>query len=184
MDLKEILAISGQPGLYKFVAQSTRGVIVESLTDARRMNVPSTARVSSMGEIAIFTETEDLPITKVFQEIFKYTGEKPAVSHKADQKELIAFFGKALPAFDRERVHVSDIKKVVQWYNLLLDKSMIDLKDPEEEAVAEATDAASAEHKAPARSKAEKKVADKPAKFQTPKSQGAKAAPRRIAPKV
>ncbi len=184
MDLKEILAISGQPGLHKFIAQSTRGVIVESLIDAKRMNVPPTARVSSMGEIAIFTETEDLSITKVFQEIFKYTGEKPAISHKADQKELIAFFEKALPAFDRERVHVSDIKKVVQWYNLLLDRGMIDLKDPEEETAAEANEEPAAEKKAAAKPKAEKKPAAKTAKPQAPKSQGAKAAPRRIAPKV
>lgn len=133
MNLKEILAISGQPGLYKFVAQSTRGIIVESLADGKRSNVPATARVSSMGEIAIFTESEDMPIEKVFQNIFRATEGKEAISHKASNDEVKAFFGKALPEYDRERVHVSDMKKVIAWYNILVGKNLIDLEEPAEE---------------------------------------------------
>ncbi len=146
MNLKEILAISGQPGLYKFVAQSTRGIIVESLADGKRSNVPPTARVSSMGEIAIFTDTEDMPIDQVYRNIYKMTEGKPAVSHKAAPEEIRKFFAQALPEYDRDRVHVSDMKKVVAWYNILLDKGMIDLEEPAEEtAEAEAPAAAEKE---------------------------------------
>ena len=91
MELKEILAISGQPGLYKYVAQSTRGVIVESLLDGRRMNAAANARVSALSEISMFTEGDDIPLAEV------------------------------LPEYDRDRVHVSDMKKCFAWFNILIE---------------------------------------------------------------
>ena len=124
MNLKEVLAISGQSGLFKFVAQSKNGVIVESLTDGKRSNASGSAKVSALGEIAIYTETDE--------NIYKHTAGKEAISPKASPEELKKFFAAVLPEYDRERVHVSDIKKVVAWYNLLIGIGMTDFKIEEE----------------------------------------------------
>jgi hypothetical protein len=169
MDLKDILAVSGQPGLHKFVAQSSRGVIVESLADGKRQNIPPTARVSSMGEIAIFTTGEDRPLEKILQEMFRALDGKEAVSHKAPTEEIVAFFTEMVPDHDRERVHASDMKKIVSWYNTLLAKGLIDLEEPKDEVAEEETGEAAAEKKA------EKKPAEKKA---------ATAAKPKSAPKV
>lgn len=136
MELKEILAISGQPGLYKYIASSTHGVIVESLLDSRRTNVPPTAKVSALSEIAMFTEGDDVPLSQVFTNIYGYTGGKQAISHKESPEKLKAEFAKALPEYDRDRVHVSDIKKVFSWYNILIAAGMTDFSEKEEEEAA------------------------------------------------
>ncbi len=171
MDLKDILAISGQPGLHKFVAQSSRGVIVESLADGKRQNIPPTARVSSMAEIAVFTSGEDKPLEKILQDMFREQDGKEAVSHKAPQEEIVAFFGKMVPDYDRERVHASDMKKIVSWYNTLLAKGLIDLEEPKsKEEVAEKE----VEVPADKEKKAEKKPAEKkPAAAAKPKAPSA-----------
>lgn len=137
MELKEILAISGQPGLFKYVARSSNGVIVESLLDGRRTNASATARVSSLTEIAIFTENEDMPLATVFEKIYAHTGGKEAISPKADAAQLKALFGEVLPEYDRDRVHVSDIKKVFAWYNLLVGAGMTEFKLPDSEEQSE-----------------------------------------------
>lgn len=128
MELKEILAISGQPGLYKFVAQSKSGIIVESLVDGKRSNATGSAQVSSLGEISIFCESEDMPLAKVLDKIQKHTGGKEAISPKSKPEELKAFLATVLPEYDRERVHVSDIKKMVSWYNTLIGAGMTEFK--------------------------------------------------------
>lgn len=135
MKLKEILAISGQPGLFKFVAQSTNGIIVESLTDGKRANVPSTAKVSALSEISMFTETEDVPLADVLTNLYKKSAGAEAISHKSSPDLLKALFAEVLPDYDRDRVHVSDMKKLVQWYNILVNAGMKDfsLEDPEAE---------------------------------------------------
>ena len=92
MELKEILAISGQPGLYKYVAQSTRGVIVESLLDGRRMNASSNARVSALSEISMFTEGDDIALADVFTRIYAHTGGQPAIDPKSSPEALKAAF--------------------------------------------------------------------------------------------
>ena len=92
MELKEILAISGQPGLYKYVAQSSRGVIVESLSDGKRMNAASNSKVSALTEISIFTEGEDIPLAEVFTKIYEHTQGQPAISHKEAPEKLKAYF--------------------------------------------------------------------------------------------
>ncbi|MDE5623673.1 MAG: DUF5606 domain-containing protein [Alistipes sp.] len=132
MELREILAISGQPGLYKYVAQSTRGVIVESLLDGRRFNAPASARVSALTEISIYTEGDDIPLAEVFTRMFAHTGGKPAVSPKETPEKLKAAFAEMLPEYDRERVHVSDIKKCVAWFNTLVAAGFTEFKLPEE----------------------------------------------------
>ncbi len=132
MELREILAISGQPGLYKYVAQSARGIIVESLADGRRFNAPASSRVSSLTEISVYTEGDDIPLAEVFTRIYAHTGGKQAVSPKETPEKLKAAFAEALPDYDRERVHVSDIKKCFAWYNTLVAAGFTEFKLPEE----------------------------------------------------
>mgnify|MGYP001149544620 FL=1 len=132
MELKEILAISGQPGLYKYVAQSTKGVIVESLLDGRRMNASASSKVSALTEISIFTEGDDLPLADLFTAIYDHTGGKEAISHKEAPEKLKAAFAEVLPEYDRERVHVSDIKKCFAWFNVLVGAGFTEFKLPEE----------------------------------------------------
>ncbi|MFI3330314.1 MAG: DUF5606 domain-containing protein [Rikenellaceae bacterium] len=139
MELRDILSIAGQPGLYKFVAQSNHGIIVESLAEGKRSNVSGSAKVSSMGEIAIFTEGEDIPLSQVFENIFTHTSGAEAISHKSTNDELKAFFAAVLPEYDKERVHVSDIKKVVQWYNILINNGFTEFKIEDTEAEQEQT---------------------------------------------
>lgn len=133
MELKDILAISGQPGLYKYVAQSSRGVIVESLTDGRRMNAAANAKVSSLTEISMFTEGEDIPLAEVFTKIYAHAAGKEAISPKETPAKLAAYFAEVLPEYDRERVHVSDIKKCFAWYNALVGAGFTEFKLPVEE---------------------------------------------------
>ena len=133
MELREILAISGQPGLYKYVAQSTRGVIVESLLDGRRMNASAQSRVSALSEISMFTEGDDIPLADVFTRIYEHTGGKEAISPKSSPEELKAAFAEVLPEYDRERVHLSDIKKCISWYNILVGAGFTEFKLPEQE---------------------------------------------------
>ena len=133
MELKDILAISGQPGLYKYVAQSTKGIIVESLVDGHRMNASATSRVSALSEISMFTEGEDIALAEVFTRMYAYTEGKEALSHKESADKLKAYFAEVLPEYDRERVHVSDIKKALSWFNILVAAGLTEFKLPEEE---------------------------------------------------
>ncbi len=124
MELREILAISGQAGLYKFVAQSQRGIIVESLLDGRRSNTPQTARVSALNEISIFTEGEDIPLGQLFTNMFEYYKGEQGVSHKDTDDRVKEAFAACLPEYDRERVRLSDMKKSFAWYNILVAAGM------------------------------------------------------------
>ena len=133
MELKDILAISGQPGLYKYVAQSTRGVIVASLLVGKRSHASATSRVSALTEISMCTVGDDIPLAEVFTRIYAHTGGKEAISHRESPEALKAFFAEVLPEYDRERVHVSDIKKCVSWYNILLGAGFTEFKLPEQE---------------------------------------------------
>jgi hypothetical protein len=132
MELSKILAITGRPGLYKMLAQTKNGLVVESLLDGKRLTAFSHERISSLEEISIFTTDEDLPLKDVLKKIFdKQNGEK-AISHKSDAKELKAFFKEAVPNYDEENVYVSDIKKVIQWYNLLQEHNLLEFDEEEE----------------------------------------------------
>ncbi len=137
MELRDILAISGQPGLFRYIAQSRNGVIVESLLDGKRSNTSASARVSALTEISMFTEGEDIPLAEVFTKMYAYTGGKAAISHKESNDRLKEFFGAVITDYDRERVHVSDIKKAVSWFNLLVEAGFTEFKLPEEDEVAE-----------------------------------------------
>jgi hypothetical protein len=137
MELKDILAISGQPGLFRYIAQSRNGVIVESLLDGKRSNASASARVSALTEISMFTEGEDIALAEVFTKMYAYTGGKAAISHKESNDRLKEFFGAVITDYDRERVHVSDIKKAISWFNLLVEAGFSEFKLPEEEGAEE-----------------------------------------------
>ena len=109
-----------------------RGVIVESLIDGKRMNAAATSRVSALTEISMFTEGEDIALADVFTNIWNYTGGKQAISHKESAAKIQEEFAKVLPEYDRERVHVSDMKKCFAWYNILVEAGFTEFKLPEE----------------------------------------------------
>ena len=132
--LNSILAISGKPGLFKMVSQGKNMIIVESLLDKRRMPAYGSERIISLGDIAMFTDEEDVPLRRVFKSIqTKENGAKIAIDlKKAGNDELRAYLQEVLPNFDRDRVHTSDIRKLIQWYNLLVDNSLTDFEEPVE----------------------------------------------------
>ncbi len=124
MEFKEIIAISGYPGLFKYVAQSKNGVIVESLTDGTRINATGNAKVSSLADIAIYTHKEEVPLADVYTAIFKKNSGKELVFDKNDTAALRSLLQEYLPEFDQERVYGSDIKKLFAWYNVLVGAGM------------------------------------------------------------
>ncbi len=145
MDLSKILSISGKPDLYKHIAQSKNGIIVESLNDGKRINAFSTMRISALQDIAIYTEGEDVPLATVYRTMFKQTEGKEAPSHKSDDKTVTDFFEKVLPEYDKERVYISDIKRALKWYNLLISHNLVDDIEPEVKADAPVDDSLKAE---------------------------------------
>ncbi len=141
MDLKEILSISGKPGLYKLVSQAKNGLIVESLIDGKRFPAFSHEQISSLEEISIFTEDEDIPLKEVFKSIAEKNDNGRVLEGKPSNNDLKAFFEGVLPDYDKDRVYVSHIKKVVGWYNLLQEKELLNFdEDQAEEAPTDETD--------------------------------------------
>ena len=132
--LKEILAISGKPGLYKLVSQAKNGIVVESLIDKKRMAASATSRISALEDIAIFTEDGDVHLSKVFKNIHEKEEGKNTISHKASNKEIKDLFDEILPEYDKDRVYVSDMKKVINWYNILNENNLLDFSKLEEES--------------------------------------------------
>ena len=131
-----ILSISGKPGLYKLVSRGKANLIVESIDQQhKRMPVFASDRVTSLGDIAIYTDSEDMPLMKVFANLLKVEEGKPASINykKCKSAELREYFATILPDYDRDRVHDSDIKKLLQWYNLLVNNGMTDFEEPEAE---------------------------------------------------
>ena len=133
IQLKDILAISGKGGLFKFIAQARNGIVVESLEDQKRHVAPATARVSSLEDIAIFTIDEEVPLADIFFMIHEKSEGKECLSHKAAVEELKSQFKELVPEYDEDRVYVSDIKKVFQWYNQLHVHELLEVIDKEEE---------------------------------------------------
>ena len=139
--LKTILSIAGKPGLYKLVSQGRNMLIVESLVDKKRTPAYGSEKIISLGDIAMYTDAEDVPLSQVLTAVKrKENGEVATIDlKKAAQDELKAYMAEVLPNFDRDRVHVSDIKKLISWYNLLIKSGMTDFEEqPEAEEAAEA----------------------------------------------
>ncbi|MBL4625249.1 MAG: DUF5606 domain-containing protein [Flavobacteriales bacterium] len=133
MDLENIISIAGYSGLHKVVGSTKNGIVVESLEDGKRMAAYATHKVSALDDISIFTETEDVPLKDVFQKIYDANNGKAGISHKSSADDLKAFFLKALSDYDQDRVYVSDIKKVVRWYNILTEADLLKPEAKEEE---------------------------------------------------
>ena len=134
MSLDKVLAISGKPGLYKLIAQTRGGFVAESLIDSKRISVSVQQNVSVLSEIAIYTLTEEVPLKQVFINIKeKEKGESTSVKPKDGKDKLEEYFFDVLPDYDEDRVYASDIKKVLQWYNLLHQHNMLDVLDEENE---------------------------------------------------
>lgn len=131
--LKDILSISGYGGLFKFISQGRTGIIVEALEDKKRMNASATAKISALEDIAIFTDTEDMPLKDVFKAIYEKENGGESINHKSSADELKNYFAEILPDYDRDRVYVSDIKKVINWYNTLHKFEMLNFEEEEEE---------------------------------------------------
>lgn len=139
--LRTILAISGKPGLYRLVSRGKMNLIVESL-DASKRRMPAFAadRITSLGDIAMYTDAEDIPLGDVLESLKNKEGGKPSSLDikKASSKELRDYFADVLPSFDRDRVHDSDIKKLITWYNILIQNDITEFKEPEEDTAEEA----------------------------------------------
>lgn len=136
MTLDQILSISGKPGLYKIVTQTRTGAVVESLIDKKRITVGAHSNISILSEIAIYTLTEEVPLRDVLNTIKeKHNGSQTEISHKASKIELEEFFFGILPEYDEDRVYTSDIKKVVQWYNLLQKNDFLSALEEADETV-------------------------------------------------
>ncbi|MCP4550601.1 MAG: hypothetical protein GY834_00855 [Bacteroidetes bacterium] len=133
MDFSKILSISGKPGLYKLVTQAKAGIIVESLIDGKRFTAFSSERISSLEENSIFFKNEDIPLKNVLKTLFEKCEGKSTISHKSDAKLIKSTFEEMVPDYDQDRVYVSDIRKVLQWYNLLVEKEMLNFEEEVDE---------------------------------------------------
>ena len=125
MNLEKILAISGKPGLYALKVQTRTGFVAESLIDGKKITVSLKSNVSLLSEISIYTYEGEKPLSEVMQLIAIKEDKGPAISHKEDNATLTAYFKEVLPQYDEERVYPSDIKKVLNWYNMLQAKGLV-----------------------------------------------------------
>jgi len=159
MDIKGIISIAGKPGLHKVVSQTKNGLIAESLVDNKRFPVYSNQQISALEDISIYTYEEDILLSEVFEKIYALEDGKETINHKASASELSAHLEKALPNFDKERVYASDVKKIMQWYNLLHKNDLLKVEVKEEAPKKEekAAKKPASEKKAPAKKAPAKK---------------------------
>ena len=125
MKLEGIINVSGKPGLFKIISRSNNTVIIESLTDQKRTAIYSHNQANLLDEIGIYTYNDTVPISDIFTEIAKKTSCGPSINHKSSKDELMNYFRDILPEYDENRVYISDIKKVIQWYNIMQSVNLI-----------------------------------------------------------
>ena len=143
MNLEKVLAISGKPGLYVLKVQTRSGFVAESLADGKKITVNLKSNVSLLSEISIYTYDGEQPLAQIINNIAKKEKNGPAISHKEDNETLLAYFREILTDFDEDRVYPSDVKKILNWYNILQAKGLVTDELPkEEEASVEATEEA------------------------------------------
>ena len=128
MNLKEILAISGHGGLFRYISQGRSGYILEQLADKKRIHQPVTAKISGLEDIAVFTHEAEVPLKEVFQKISERENGEKAPSHKSDNETLKNYFSSVLPSYDQNRVYVSDIRKILLWYNILQEQGLLSVE--------------------------------------------------------
>ena len=179
MQLEKIISISGKPGLYKLISQLKSGFIVEDVLTKKKASISNSSQVSLLDNIAMFTFDKEVPLFEVFENVAKNNDFKETISHKSTDAELRAFMLESLPDYDTERVYVSDIKKLAQWYNILNKAGYI---TPESFVKAEETTAETSEKTEATEKKETKKAAPKAEKAAAPKvkasSSAAKSAPK------
>lgn len=129
--LKGILSISGQPGLFRMVAEAKNRIIVESLLNGKRMPVSATAKISSLDDIAVYTTGGDIPLKEILKRIAGQTQGETTVSPKTTDQEIRRYFESVVPDYDRDRVYISDIRKILIWFNLLQEKELLDFSEEE-----------------------------------------------------
>lgn len=137
MKLDKVMSITGKPGLYEMKAQTRGGFVAESMLDGKKVPVNLRHNVSLLSEIAIYTYTEEVPLREVFQKIKEKENGGEAISHKESKDKLESYFREVLPEYDEDRVYASDIKKIFQWYNLLISKGYTDFSKEDEKTAGE-----------------------------------------------
>lgn len=137
MTVEKILSISGKPGLYALKVQTRTGFLAESLLDGKKITVGMKSNVSLLSEISLYTYTEEKPLADVLRAIAIKENEGAAISHKEENDKLIAYFETVVPDYDKERVYPSDIKKILNWYNILQAKGLVSKDEPKDTTVIE-----------------------------------------------
>ena len=130
MNVEKILAIAGKPGLFELKIQTRSGFLAESLLDGKKITVGMTSNVSLLTEISMYTYSEEKPLVEILRAIAIKENEGPAISHKEDNAKLVAYFKEILPDYDEDRVYASDIKKLLNWYNILQAKGLVSKEEP------------------------------------------------------
>jgi len=125
MSLQKILAISGKPGLFELKIQTRTGFVAESFLDGKKITVGMRSNVSLLSEIAVYTYDEEIKLAQVFKAIATKENDGLSISHKEDNTVLTSYFREILPEFDEDRVYASDIKKIINWYNMLQPKGIV-----------------------------------------------------------
>lgn len=133
MNVEKILAIAGKPGLYELKIQTRTGFVAESFIDGKKITVGLRSNVSLLSEISVYTSTEEKPLADVLRNIAIKENEGPAMSHKEDNLKLVSYFLEVLPDYDQDRVYASDIKKIINWYNILQSKGLVSNETPVKE---------------------------------------------------
>ena len=164
MKITDILAVAGKPGLYQVLASGSASIVVESMLDGKRSSVPGTARVSNLADITMYTHDDDVPLLDILNRMHDAQKGAEGPSHKDDAQTIRDFVDGIVPELDHDRVYQSDLKKLVQWYNLLVSKGAFPLEAPEQAEEAPAEEAPKKETKAekkPAKKAAAKKASKK-----------------------
>jgi hypothetical protein len=132
MKISDVLAISGKPGLFKILASSPKNLVVESMIDGKRSSIPGSLRVSSLSDITMYTIEEDVPLREILKSMFDKNKGKPALSHNSAPQEVKDFIDSVVNDLDHGRVYASDLRKLVQWYNLLISQKALPFEEEEE----------------------------------------------------
>jgi hypothetical protein len=164
MNVDKILAISGKPGLFELKIQTRSGFVAESMIDGKRITVSMRSNVSLLSEISMYTHTQEKPLVEILRAIAIKENEGPAISHKEDNAKLLAYFKQIVPDYDEERVYPSDIKKVLNWYNMLQAKGLVYIDEPKIENAESVKEQVVKEVAKEKEAKTETKAKKKPAK--------------------
>ena len=140
IDLKKVLAISGQPGLFEYIAQARNGFVVEAMESKKRSSVPTTAKVTTLADVSIYADDGEVSLKRVLESMRDKLSGKEAMSSKSNPEEIKKFFGEVLHGYDRDRFYVSHMKKVLDWYNNLALFGSLEFVEEEEEKKEEAAE--------------------------------------------